>query len=287
MADYLDGDGEVELLLATMSGGLYSVRTGAPLADPAAAVREAVPGGNCFVARPGYQGITADAASRAPRDVRGRDLTVRFAVVDGRPNGTEAAGAGAGQRRPRGPYKVSVTLSGVGHAAMGAGPAPVVGMSDTVSVPGTYALTLPAPRTRSTAVVVLEMVDEVRAKNLDLDLDAVALFPLNLRARAPFFSFIHSPPPALLSSPSPIVTVRHPLHRLIRPLLPHPLPPPAEVRGGGPGPGDGGRGVGRGGRGGWWREWWSRPAPAGWVRRAAGELEWVAGAVSVCVCVCS
>ena len=167
MADDLDGDGEVELLLATMSGGLYSVRTGAPLADPAAAVREAVPGGNCFVARPGYQGITADAASRAPRDVRGRDLTVRFAVVDGRPNGTEAAGAGAGQFRPRGPYKVSVTLSGVGHAAMGAGPAPVVGMSDTVSVPGTYALTLPAPRTRSTAVVVLEMVDEVRAKILD------------------------------------------------------------------------------------------------------------------------
>ena len=159
LADDLDGDGLLEVVVATMSGGLYSVATGARVADPAAATREAVPGGNCFVARPGYQGITADAASRAPRDVRGRDFTVRFAVVDSRPNGTRSdGGTGPG----RGPYRVSVTLSGVGHAAMGQGPAPVVGMADTVTTPGTYALTLPAPRTRSTAVVVLEMVDEVR-----------------------------------------------------------------------------------------------------------------------------
>lgn len=280
LADDLDGDGDLELLVATMSGGLYAVRMGAPFADPSAAAREAVPGGNCFVARPGYQAIAADAASRAPRDVRGRDLTVRFAVVDGRPNGTVAAGGA--QAAARGPYRVSVTLSGVGHAAMGAGPSPVVGMADTVTAPGTYALTLPAPRTRSTALVVLEMVDEVRErgreererekKRGERERFRASLAPLPSKPHAPVsLSFPFFP------------LVRHPLHRLLCPVLPHPLPPPAQVRGGGAGPGGGGGGAGRSGRGGrrGQRRWARRLAGQGWVGRAAGELGRAAGVVRV------
>jgi hypothetical protein len=201
LADDLDGDGEVEVLLASMSGGVHAIRTGAGLASFAGSlpVREAVPGGNCFVSRPGYEGIAADPASRAPRDVRGRDFTVRFDVVDTRPNGTMMTGAqGGGGGASRGPYRVSVTLSGVGHAAMGQGPAPIVGMADTVPVPGSYALTLPAPRTRSTAVVQLEMVDEVRLKKVEKwgqkrGMDAVfpPLFRGILSFRRPTHSCIH------------------------------------------------------------------------------------------------
>ncbi len=41
---------------------------------------------------------------------------------------------------------------------MNSGPQPVIGVADTFNRPGTYALELPCPRTRSTATVHIELV---------------------------------------------------------------------------------------------------------------------------------
>ena len=46
---------------------------------------EQVHGQSNFAARSGWAGIHALPASRAPRDVRGRVLDVRFRILDARP----------------------------------------------------------------------------------------------------------------------------------------------------------------------------------------------------------
>jgi hypothetical protein len=56
---------------------------------------------NGFAARWDWEGIYAVASSRTPRDVRGRTLPVRFAIVDKRPLPGNAT---------RGPYRVGVSL---------------------------------------------------------------------------------------------------------------------------------------------------------------------------------
>lgn len=43
---------------------------------------------------------------------------------------------------------------------IGRGDAPVIGMTDTYSVPGVYTLEVPCPTTRSTGTIHLEMWDE-------------------------------------------------------------------------------------------------------------------------------
>ena len=72
-----------------------------------------VQGPNGLVARSGWEGIAATAASRIPRDVRGQDLDVIFDIVDLRPPAALARplqeGATA-ERNARGPYRVTATL---------------------------------------------------------------------------------------------------------------------------------------------------------------------------------
>ena len=65
---------------------------------------------NGFTARYDWEGVYAAASSRMPRDVRGRTLPVRFAIVDKRPLPKNAT---------RGPYRVGVSLQ--------------VGLDDTLS----------------------------------------------------------------------------------------------------------------------------------------------------------
>ena len=57
----------------------------APQLTPTESDVKQVHGQSSFVARSGWAGIHAMPASRAPRDVRGRLLDVRFRILDARP----------------------------------------------------------------------------------------------------------------------------------------------------------------------------------------------------------
>ena len=236
LADDIDGDGSLEIVLATMSGSVHALKAGRagvshradlpaasaaaaaalrlpplaaaalaaavaspssasdpppplqldaddpPPADPLAVTAEALPDGNRFVcSAPAFEGVRALDPDRRPRDVRGRELSVRFEVVDRRARraGPEIPSSSPIAARPtgdagagRGPYRVTVSLQGVGPEQMigggvGSGSssssagAAVVGMTGTYPRPGIYSLTLPVPRARTTATVRVEMVDEV------------------------------------------------------------------------------------------------------------------------------
>ena len=72
-----------------------------------------VHGVNCFTARWNWQGIAATADTRAPRDVAGQRLKIRFEIVDRR-FGVLAGPVKEGEVDPnrvqRGPYTVYLTL---------------------------------------------------------------------------------------------------------------------------------------------------------------------------------
>ena len=55
---------------------------------------------------------------------------------------------------------VMVLLQGMTADVIGRGDAPVIGMTDTYTVPGVYTLEVPCPTTRSTGTIHLEMWDE-------------------------------------------------------------------------------------------------------------------------------
>ena len=72
-----------------------------------------VHGVNCFTACWNWQGIAATAETRAPRDVAGQRLKIRFEIVDRR-FGVLAGPVKEGEVDPnrvqRGPYTVYLTL---------------------------------------------------------------------------------------------------------------------------------------------------------------------------------
>ena len=113
------------------------------------------PGTAGFVAKWNWEGIYATAASRVPRDVRGEAVQVRVTVVDKRPPLTGG--------KLHGPYRISVSLQGVGAKEMGMGDQPVIGMSNIVNKTGTYVMEIPCPRTRTSATIRVEMKDETGA----------------------------------------------------------------------------------------------------------------------------
>lgn len=70
-----------------------------------------VHGRNNHMARYGLQGVFATEATRAPRDVRGQTLPVRFEIVDKRAAATVNSGRFDGApKSARGPYTVAVSL---------------------------------------------------------------------------------------------------------------------------------------------------------------------------------
>jgi len=160
LADDLAASGHLDLLVATVSGNLYALRTAArfqPLKTWPAQVPGPGPAG--FSARWNWEGVYVTAMTRLPRDVRGEAVPVRFAVVDNRPalrNG-----------KKRGPYTVLVSLHGVGIKEMNAGDQPIIGMSQVVNASGMYTLDVPCPRTRTSATIRVEMKDESGAVFFD------------------------------------------------------------------------------------------------------------------------
>ena len=162
LADDIDGNGQMDLIVSTMNGNVYCFETTAPY-HPLKAWTSQAQAVNGFTARYNSQGIFASAASRAPRDVGGETLKVQFDLVDKRPPAlVPPASAGDAPASARGPYNVTVKLVGVGVDQMNAGERPIIGITDSFEKPGTYEIEIPCPRTRTTATVHLTMVDEHR-----------------------------------------------------------------------------------------------------------------------------
>ncbi|CAL8462321.1 g1854 [Coccomyxa elongata] len=157
LADDMDGSGRMDLVLATMNGNVYCFETGASY-HPLKAWPSQVLEHSGLVARYDWEGVYAVASSRVPRDVRGQTLAVRFEIIDKRPR--TALGGSPSRNITKGPYSVAVKLQGVGIEEMKAGDQPVIGTVSVYQEPGVYTLEVPCPRTRSTATVRIEMVDE-------------------------------------------------------------------------------------------------------------------------------
>ena len=156
LADDIAGTGHMDLIVATAGGNIYALRTPSKF-QPLKAWPAQVPGLGAagFVARWNWEGVYVTATSRVPRDVRGEAVPVRFTIIDKRP---PLPGG-----KPHGPYKISVTLQGVGAKEMGTGDQPIIGMSDIVNKTGSYTLEVPCPRTRTSATIRVEMKDETGA----------------------------------------------------------------------------------------------------------------------------
>lgn len=197
LADDLDGNGKLDLLVATANGNLYCIATAAAY-HPMKSWPQQYVGGGTFTARWGWEGVYVTTESRKPRDVRGHVLPLRFKVIDNRPPVAGAAAAQAAaevaagkkasksgkeaddeeaavggkrdKRKPpagRGPYKVAIMLTGVGAKEMNAGDHPVIGMADILNNTGVFTMEIPCPRSRSTATIRVEMRDESRLLFVD------------------------------------------------------------------------------------------------------------------------
>lgn len=153
LADDLAGSGHLDLLVATASGFLYAIRTGAKY-HPLKAWPAHAPGlgSAASTARWNWEGVYASATTRVPRDVRGEAVPVRVSLLDKRP---PLPGGGK-----RGPYRISVTLVGVGVKEMNRGDQPIIGTSQVVNATGWYTLDVPCPRTRTSATIRVELQDE-------------------------------------------------------------------------------------------------------------------------------
>lgn len=108
-------------------------------------------------ARHDYYGVFADAASRAPRDVAGESMQLKVHIVDRRP--LASANGSVVQYGHSGPYKVNVMLKEVGIWEMNMGPEPIIGASHTQDAPGSFVVSLPCPKSKTTATVHIVVSD--------------------------------------------------------------------------------------------------------------------------------
>lgn len=109
-----------------------------------------------MVARNDRVGVFATEETRKRRDIRGDRFVVRFSIVD--------------KRKPlnsHGPYNASVLLKNIGAREMNAGASPVIGLLDTFNQSGTYEMVLPCPKSRTTALIQIRILDEYSAEYTD------------------------------------------------------------------------------------------------------------------------
>ncbi|GMH39270.1 hypothetical protein BSKO_07168 [Bryopsis sp. KO-2023] len=174
LADDLDDDGNIDLVVTSLNGNVYMFETGGEYSPLRTWTSEAH-GTSGLLARDRMVGIAADKASREKRDVRGDRVSITFEILDNRnPQKRVAILAegleNRGEQRSttsHGPYNVTVLLKNVGVKEMNAGDAPVIGVMETYDLPGTYTVTIPCPRSRSTALVRLELKDKNKIVYVD------------------------------------------------------------------------------------------------------------------------
>lgn len=156
LADDVDSNGSLDLLVTTLSGLVYCFETGTGF--DALKTWPALPNGpHGLFARHDYFGIFADGAWRAPHDVAGESTSIKVHVVDKRP--LAAANGTVLRYGHSGPYRISAVLKDVVIWEMNMGSQPVMGGSHTLDTPGSFVFTIPTPHSRTTATVVLTVSD--------------------------------------------------------------------------------------------------------------------------------
>eukprot|EP01059_Diplonema_ambulator_P030642 TRINITY_DN532_c2_g1_i4.p1 TRINITY_DN532_c2_g1~~TRINITY_DN532_c2_g1_i4.p1 ORF type:complete len:401 (+),score=117.53 TRINITY_DN532_c2_g1_i4:1206-2408(+) len=83
LADDIDGNGNLDLLVGTMNGNMYAFQTNTPY-HPLKTWSSQVQGLNGMTAREGHVGIYVLKASRQHRDVVGNNFKIMFEIVDHR-----------------------------------------------------------------------------------------------------------------------------------------------------------------------------------------------------------
>lgn len=160
LADDLSSSGEMDLLVSTVRGNIYSIRTTSQF-HPLKIRNALFPGVSeaSYITRWNWAGIYATAGSRIPRDIRGSHVQVRFTIMDKRPSIYPKEVDGKLEKKKIS-YKITAMLVGVGAREMNAGDHPIIGLSQTINSSGTYTIDLPAPRSRTTACIRLEWKDD-------------------------------------------------------------------------------------------------------------------------------
>eukprot|EP00754_Rhynchopus_humris_P014422 Rhum_TRINITY_DN14386_c7_g1::Rhum_TRINITY_DN14386_c7_g1_i1::g.84049::m.84049 len=97
LADDLDGNGNLDLVVATMNGNIYALQTKAPY-HPLKAWTSGVQGLNGMTAKEGNVGVYALQSSRVHRDVVGSYFKVMFEIVDHRGESHRPGHHGDGRR---------------------------------------------------------------------------------------------------------------------------------------------------------------------------------------------
>lgn len=166
--DDVDGDGNMELVVATMNGNIYAVQVGIVHYKPGMAHAAIKP--NQAHGRDWF-GAFATTASRHQNAVGGEEFTVSFNIVDQRPKAFEPPSTvGEKPRSLRGPYSVTVELQGTHLDAPwinGADERMLV--KETYASPGMYHVKMLTPQrvVKSGARVVITIVDELGEKHTD------------------------------------------------------------------------------------------------------------------------
>lgn len=139
LADDVDNDGFMDIVVATLSGNVYSFETFAP-AHPLAISSQQLPESGGFTARTLGEGIYALERWRQHRDVSGSAMAIHFEIIDKRHPSLQ-----------KGPYKVELKMMAPGVNAEKA--------TAIFNKPGVYRLILNVPRKRTKGRVELTMVD--------------------------------------------------------------------------------------------------------------------------------
>uniref|UniRef100_A0A7S3XE24 DEX1 C-terminal domain-containing protein n=1 Tax=Picocystis salinarum TaxID=88271 RepID=A0A7S3XE24_9CHLO len=166
LADDLDDDGRMDLVVTTMNGNVYLLDTSSP-SHPLKAT-SAVP----YVHRHQWYGVHVREEGRRMQEANTRRLRVRYRIVDARP-----APRGNASGSDRSPYRVRATL----HARCTScvDPHPAWTSYTDVSLaraPGWHGLTLSVPSQPSAGRVVVSVTDAFRCTT-----SASATFAFHLR----------------------------------------------------------------------------------------------------------
>eukprot|EP00898_Chlorokybus_atmophyticus_P003628 jgi/Chlat1/4266/Chrsp29S04370 len=149
LADDVDNNGYLDLIVTTMNGNVLCFETPAKY-HPLKAWPAQVPAGHGFAVRYGREGIFALKGSRNHRDIAGETMTVQFEIVDKRPSVVKTIYS----TKADGIYSVTISvLGGRWHSER---------THYVYKTPGVYTVKLECPKHRAYATIMLEMEDEHR-----------------------------------------------------------------------------------------------------------------------------
>ncbi|KAG7027384.1 Protein DEFECTIVE IN EXINE FORMATION 1 [Cucurbita argyrosperma subsp. argyrosperma] len=145
LADNVDGGDDLDLIVTTMNGNVFCFSTPSPH-HPLKTWRSANQGRNNVAVRHNREGIFVSHSSRTYRDEEGKNFWMEIEIVDRyrNPSGTQA------------PYNVTTTLMVPGNYQGERR----IKQNQMFKEPGKHRIKLPTVSARTTATVLVEMVDK-------------------------------------------------------------------------------------------------------------------------------